>query len=212
MNRAFEDVFGVPGALAGIQMAGRTDASILADAFDRHRVTAGAAGIAALRARYLVCLREEMSRSGTAGRILPGITPLVGALAGRADLLLGLLTGNFADAAEVKLSHFDLWRHFRCGAFGDDAPDRNHLVPVAIDRARRHGLAAHLEPDRVVVVGDTPRDVACARAHLARVVAVATGEYTADQLRSAGAEVVFRDFSDVAAVLDAIAGSDGSPT
>jgi phosphoglycolate phosphatase len=206
MNRAFEDVFGVADAFKGLELAGRTDTSILADAFERQRMTSGAAEIDAFRARYLVCLREEVPRAGAGQRVLPGIAPLLAALHPEPRVFLGLLTGNFADAAEVKLGHFDLWRYFRCGAFGEDAHDRNHLVPVALERARRHGLPPELSAADVRVVGDTPRDVACAHAHGALVVAVATGQYDADALVRAGADVVFEDFSDTAAVIRAVLG------
>ena len=142
--------------------------------------------------------------------MLPGITPLLEALGADRSAFLALLTGNFADAAEVKLAHFDLWRHFRCGAFGEDAHDRNHLVPVALERARAQGLGPHVEAAHVLVIGDTPRDIACAHAHGAAVVAVATGEYTADALRAAGAEVVFDDLSETTEVLRAIGRSPQS--
>ena len=123
----------------------------------------------------------------TAGKqVLPGILPLLDALEASPRSFLGLLTGNYAEAAEVKLGHFDLWRYFRCGAFGEDAHDRNHLVPIALDRARACGLAPAIAADRVVVVGDTPRDVACAHAHGARIVAVATGEYSAGAVARRG--------------------------
>jgi phosphoglycolate phosphatase-like HAD superfamily hydrolase len=117
---------------------------------------------------------------------------------------LGLLTGNYADAAEVKLSHFGLWDYFRCGAFGEDHHDRNHLVPVAIERARACGLAAHVEGARVVVIGDTPRDVACAQAHGARCLAVATGLYSAAALQDAGADVVLDHLGDTPRALGAL--------
>jgi phosphoglycolate phosphatase len=202
MNRAFHDVFGVPDAFVGIDLAGRTDTSIVADAFARQRMIADASAVASFRARYLECLREEVPRPGHGKRVLPGIAPLLDALEPHPQTFLGLLTGNFADAAEVKLAHFDLWRYFRCGAFGEDAHDRNHLVPVALYRARGRGLPDHVDARHTVVIGDTPRDIACARAHGARVVAVATGEYKVDALTHA--DVVFADFSDTQAVLDAI--------
>lgn len=205
MNRAFHDVFGIADAFVGIDLAGRTDTSIVADAFARKRMTADAAAVASFRARYLECLREEVTRPGPGKRVLPGIAPLLAALEPHPRTFLGLLTGNFADAAEVKLAHFDLWRYFRCGAFGEDAHDRNHLVPVALDRARGRGLPDHVDAACTIVIGDTPRDIACARAHGSRVVAVATGEYSVAALRDADA--VFSDLSDTQAVLDAIFGS-----
>ena len=202
MNLAFHDVFGVADAFIGIDLAGRTDTSIVADAFARQRMSADANALASFRARYLERLREEVPRPGPGKRVLPGIAPLLDALEPHPQTFLGLLTGNFADAAEVKLAHFDLWRYFRCGAFGEDAHDRNHLVPVALDRARGRGLPDHVDATRTVVIGDTPRDIACARAHGARVVAVATGEYSVEALKDA--DVVFADLSDTQAALTAL--------
>jgi phosphoglycolate phosphatase len=204
MNRAFTDVFGIPDAFKRIEIEGRTDTSILGDAFEGQGMTAGPAEVRAFRERYLECLREEVPRPGRNKRVLPGIGALLEALDPEPQVFLGLLTGNFADAAEIKLGHFDLWRYFRCGAFGEDAHDRNHLVPVALDRARTCGLPAHVEAADVVVIGDTPRDVACAHAHGARVVAVATGQFDRAALERAGAEVVFEDFSDTEAALRAL--------
>jgi phosphoglycolate phosphatase-like HAD superfamily hydrolase len=205
MNRAFHDVFGIPDAFDGIELAGRTDTSILGDAFDRQAMVPTPEATAAFRARYLVCLQEEVPKPAPNKRVLPGITDLLAELEPRPHNFLGLLTGNYCDAAEVKLSHFDLWRYFRCGAFGEDHGDRNALVPVALDRARSAGLPPHVDEARVVVIGDTPRDVRCAHAHGARCVAVATGEYSVDALRGAGADVVFDDLGDTRAVLAALA-------
>lgn len=206
MNRAFDDVFGIPEAFAGVDLAGRTDTSIVADAFARQGIEADADTVTRFRARYLACLQEEVPRPGAGTRVLPGIAPLLDALEPQPRTFLGLLTGNYADAAEVKLAHFGLWRYFRCGAFGDDHGDRNHLVPVALERARARGLPPHVETAHVVVIGDTPRDVACAHAHGARCLAVATGGYSRRTLEHAGADVVFEDLSDTRAVLRALGG------
>jgi phosphoglycolate phosphatase-like HAD superfamily hydrolase len=137
--------------------------------------------------------------------VLPGVRPLLDALAARDDRTLALLTGNFEESARLKLEQFDLWRYFVCGAFGGDAADRNGLVPVALQRSVRQG---HFGADaaRVVVVGDTPHDVACAAAAGARSIAVATGSASVEQLREAGADVVFGSLADTAAVLAAIDG------
>jgi phosphoglycolate phosphatase len=205
MNRAFHEVFGIPDAFKGVDLAGRTDTSIVGDAFARQRMDADADSTARFRERYLVCLQEEVPRPGAGKRVLPGITPLLDALEPDDRHFLALLTGNYADAAAVKLAHFDLWRYFKCGAFGEDHGDRNHLVPVAMHRARACGLPPHVETMHTVVIGDTPRDVACAHAHGARCLAVATGDYSAETLRQAGADVVFDDLRDTAAVLQALA-------
>lgn len=204
MNRAFADVFGRRDVFARIELAGRTDTSILADAFAAQQMTYDESHVRAFRARYLVCLQEEVPKPASPKRVLPGIVELLDALAPQQHIFLGLLTGNYADAAQIKLAHFDLWRFFRCGAFGEDHHDRNHLVPVALERARACGLGTHVQGSQVVVIGDTPRDVACAHAHGARCVAAATGGSDRDTLAGAGADSVFDDFSDTVQVLDAL--------
>jgi phosphoglycolate phosphatase-like HAD superfamily hydrolase len=135
--------------------------------------------------------------------VMPGIRELLPLLDARDDVFLGLLTGNFEQAARIKLEHFDLWRYFKCGAFGDDAADRNALVPFAVERARGCGFD-RIEYSDVIVVGDTPNDVACANAVGAMPIAVATGSYTVDQLRNTGAAIVLDDLSDTDAVMKLI--------
>jgi len=207
MNRACEEVIGHVGALDGIPVAGRTDWIILHDAL-------GAIGhaldddlFARLRDAYVGHLEEAIAEPGEGVKaVMPGIRPLLDTLAARPDVFLALLTGNFERSARIKLAHFDLWRYFRCGAFGDDAADRNALVPFALERAKGCGLEA-IPPESIFVIGDTPHDVACARAVGAVPIAVATGTFTVDQLRASGAEIVFEDLSDTDAVLRLIAGS-----
>jgi phosphoglycolate phosphatase-like HAD superfamily hydrolase len=201
MNRALEELVGHRTALDGIPVAGRTDWSILEDVMRAHDMALDPAVFSELRARYVTHLRDEIEQPGTGTKaVMPGIRDLLDALHARADVALGLLTGNFADGARIKLEHFDLWRYFRCGAFGDDSSDRNALVPVALERARACGLA-DLRAADALVVGDTPHDVACALAVGARPVGVATGNYSVEQLRESGARIVFRDLSDTQAFL-----------
>ena len=208
MNRAFTDVIGQPtppkgstpgDALNGIPVAGRTDWSILQDTLARVGRELDLDLLGRLRERYVVHLRDEILHPGTGfNGTLPGVNVLLDALEPREDVYLGLLTGNFKDGAQVKLERFDLWRYFRCGAFGDDAPDRNALVPVALERAAACGMPSFAAAD-VIVVGDTPNDVACAQAVGAVPVGVATGGYNADQLRQCGADIVFETLEDAEA-------------
>ena len=204
MTIAFEEVFGVPDGFAGIPMPGRTDQIILADAIRRLARDADPTLEARFRERYVFNLRNEVLKPGR-GRngVMPGIRELLDALDVRGDILLGLVTGNYLAGARIKLEHFGLWRYFRFGAFGDDAHERNELVPIAVERARECGIR-DLPPDRVIVIGDTPLDVACARAAGARAIAVATGSSKAGELRQSGADVVFEDLSNTAKVLGAI--------
>jgi phosphoglycolate phosphatase len=214
LERAFADVAGRAASLDGIPFAGRTDRRIVADMLER--IGAGArlgdaVWLERLRETYCRFLEEELGAADRPGRlVLPGVRELLDALAAREDATVALLTGNFEDGARIKLSHFGLWRYFAWGAFGDAVEDRNALLPIALDLARARGLA--FPPDRIFIVGDTPLDVACARAGGVRAVAVATGGFDAALLAAAGADVVFEDLGDTAAVLEWIwAGTRSHP-
>lgn len=203
MTRACDEIIGHADALDGIPVAGRTDWIILHDTLARLGRDLDRALLERLRERYVEYLRHEILQPGDGfNGALPGIPELLRALHEHDDVYLGLLTGNFEAGARIKLERFDLWRYFRCGAYGDDAPDRNALVPVAVERAVACGIPP-LPPDDVIVIGDTPHDVACAHAAGAVPVGVATGTYSGDQLRACGAEIVFDTLGDTARVIDA---------
>jgi len=209
LTRAFRDVFLVDDAFRGIPMPGRTDPHIVAEAAARAGLTPDGPRLSRFRTRYRECLREELRQPGPRKGILPGVGPLLDALHARPDVFLALLTGNYTDAARIKLEYFDLWKYFACGAYGEEAPDRNHLVKVVVERARACGAhAAALE--RVVVVGDTPLDVACAHAAGALAAAVATGGHSTQELAESGADVVFEDLSDTRRFLDLLDGGFGA--
>jgi phosphoglycolate phosphatase len=204
MTRACEDIVGHADALDGIPVAGRTDWIILHDSLARLGRQLDQDLFHQLRDRYVTYLREEITQPGKGfNGALPGVADLLDALHPRQDVFLGLLTGNFEAGARIKLERFDLWRYFRCGAYGDDAADRNHLVPVAIERAAACGVPP-IAPVDVLVVGDTPHDVACAKAAGATAVGVATGGYTADELRACGAAMVFDTLRETGHVLDSL--------
>lgn len=205
MNRAGKTVLGAANILDGVPVAGRTDWSILHDALARIGHSLDDDLFARLKETYVGYLREEIVHPGTGTKaVMPGIAELLPALRSRDDMILALLTGNFAEGARIKLEHFDLWHYFECGAFGDDAADRNALVPFAVERAVGCGHPAVAYED-VFVIGDTPHDVACARAVGAVAVAVATGGYEVNALRATGAPHVFEDLSDTEAVLRVVA-------
>jgi phosphoglycolate phosphatase len=204
MNRACKEIIGHTDALDGIAVAGRTDWVILHDALRAigHEMDEDLFG--RLRDRYVTLLRDEILLRGEGVKaIMPGVQELLDTLQSRPDVFLALLTGNFEQGARIKLEHFNLWHYFKCGAFGDDASDRNALVPFALERARSCGLEA-VAADAVFVVGDTPHDVACARAVGAVPIGVATGSFSVADLRASGAEIVFADLSDTAAFLNVI--------
>ncbi len=195
MERAFRDVFFVEDAFREIPMPGRMDPHIVADAAARAGIVADVSLQSRFRQRYQQYLIEEMARPGPRKGVLPGVRMLLDRLQQRGDVFLALLTGNYTDAARVKLEYFDLWRYFRCGAYGEEAAERYQLVPVAVERARACG-APDAAVSRVIVVGDTPFDVACAHAANSVAVAVATGGHSAEELARSGADVVFEDLTD----------------
>ncbi len=201
MDRAFESVFQVRDAFGGIPMPGRTDPLILDDALARAGIGADSAAVARFRERYEIELADELAQSSPGRAIMmAGVRELLEILVSRRDVFLALLTGNYSEAARIKLTHFDLWRYFRCGAYGEDARERSALVPVAVARARACGMP-RMDPDRMIVIGDTPLDVACARVAGVRSIAVMTGGCSAAALRLSGAEAVLEDLSDAGAFL-----------
>jgi phosphoglycolate phosphatase-like HAD superfamily hydrolase len=206
MSYAFEDLFGVADAFAGAPMAGRTDSWILTDALTAHGIDGQDPRVSRYREVYFRHLERELLKPPPSDKrhgIMPGVRPLLDELASRDAAFLALLTGNYETAARMKLEYFDLWRYFACGAFGDEAPDRNGLLARALASAKACGAPA-VDPRQTVIIGDTPLDIAVALSGGARSIGVATGGYGAAALLEAGADVVFEDMSDTAAVLDAI--------
>jgi len=204
MTRAFREWCGIDDCLAGIPVPGRTDTIILSDVLARHSLAADAEVRAELLAVYFRCLSEELSALAPRFGPLPGVVALLDALASRPSITVALLTGNHSHGARLKLERFSLYTYFPLGAFGEDAADRNDLVPVALDRARASGLP-DVTPRDVVVVGDTPLDVACGRAHGSRTVAVATGGFSLEELRRAGADLVVETLEDTGRLVEWIA-------
>ena len=158
MNRSFERLFAVAGALDQVALAGRTDRAIVTEALTRAGQPVDDEAIARVREAYLGDLRDVLS-VGTvqSAGVLPGVAPLLDELA-REHVTVGLLTGNFEHAAAIKLGHYGLWERFTFGAFGDHHVDRRSLVKVAVDAAIEAGHG-RFEADRIVVIGDTPLDV-----------------------------------------------------
>jgi phosphoglycolate phosphatase-like HAD superfamily hydrolase len=201
MTHAFQEVYGVPDAFTSVAMAGRTDTSLVSQAMQQYGIPDTADSHHKFRVAYLEKLAVEIHLPGVGRKgVMPGARELLAALSGHPHLHVALLTGNYRDAAVIKLTYFDLWDHFVWGAFSDDAGDRNRLVPIARERARSFGVSPEA-CERAIVIGDTPDDVNCAKAADAVSIAVATGGFSADVLRAAGADIVLEDLSDTEAVL-----------
>ena len=186
--------------LEGIEIAGRTDNGIARQIFTKYGLDQNAEAIAAFLRVYLGHLKEQLQTSE--GRVLPGVPELVERLHQHPEVLLGLLTGNLAEGAELKLRYYGLWDYFGFGAFADDSHDRNQLGRFACDRASK-ALGEEIPCDQVYVLGDTPHDIACGEVINAKTVAVATGRHTLEELAACHPDLLFADFSDVPAVLRA---------
>jgi len=201
MTRTFEKTFGVADAFAGQHFGGRTDSFLVSQALQAAGLPDTPEQHEQFRANYIPLLAEEIQHPGTGHKgLMPGALELLEALEDHQHLHLALLTGNYRAAAEIKLQHFEIFDFFEWGAFSDDAADRNALVPIARRRAETYDIPPEAIA-RVIVIGDTPHDIECARVANARCIAVATGGFTEEQLAAAGADVVLPDLTDTEAVL-----------
>lgn len=188
MNAAFSEAYGIPDAFDGIDFRGSLDSVLLDEVLALRGLPRSAEVTRAFQARYVSHLRARLSPPmGPGQERCPGVPHLLTRLAGRGRL--GVVTGNWRRGAVVKLGAFGLASHFRSGAYGEDAPTREALVPIAIRRARRAGWRGN----RVVMIGDTPSDVMAARAAGAVAVAVMTGWCTESEIVAAHPDLLLQD-------------------
>jgi phosphoglycolate phosphatase-like HAD superfamily hydrolase len=179
--RTFASEFNIPNGTENLTFAGRTDPSIVREFFLRHNIAPSPEHFRKFFEAYIFWLDYLLPRCE--GGICPGVWNFIhDSQALSNPPLLGLLTGNIRLGAEIKLRYFYLWESFVIGAFGDDHEDRNQLAVVALQRARRV-LVNGLKPEEVLVVGDTPLDIECARAIGAQSLAVATGAFSLETLQ-----------------------------
>jgi phosphoglycolate phosphatase-like HAD superfamily hydrolase len=194
---AVREVLGVEDDLREVAFAGRTEPLILGDILARHgrRFEDGE------EARFwdTVFDRMRVALGPDRGWLLPGVSELLDAVAREPRWACGLLTGNMTEMVRIKLTRFGIDSRFAFGSFGEEAPDRNRLACLAVDRVRRrYGIPAR----RCLVIGDTPHDVACARAAGARAVAVATGTVPHERLVVLEPDLALENFSSPERLLD----------
>ena len=197
MQDAGRELFGASFTTDGIEFAGRLDPLIITDMLVRHGLEDGPARHAEFRAVYRRHLERHLQQPGKR-MALPGVMEILGELRRRA-VMLGLLTGNFEETGSMKLRACGIDpTGFAVRVWGDEGrlrpARREHLVPVGLERGR--AALGRLEPAQVAIIGDTPHDVACARAHGCRSVGVATGKFGVEELRRAGADLALSDLSD----------------
>lgn len=187
LNEATVEFFGSQGP--PLDLAGATDLGIVKEICDFFQIEPTRETIHAYLMVYQKRLDWNLAHGGFPGRVIDGATELVQELAGRRESTLGLLTGNTAGGAASKVRHFGLDGYFAFGAYGCDHHDRNQLGPIAQHRASAHAGRAFSSAE-TWIIGDTPKDIACAKAIGARCLAVATGRFTTDDLSAFGADRV----------------------
>jgi phosphoglycolate phosphatase-like HAD superfamily hydrolase len=196
---AFEAVVGRPPAAGLVPMHGRTDHDIALALLELNGVEVGDHHWPAFTEALAAALATKEAEIAAKGRVMPGVVDVLEALGRRDDVVQSLLTGNIEPNAVVKLAAFGLERHldFEVGAYGSDHRVRAELVPIARRKAReKYGVEFE-----AVIVGDTPLDVAAARAGGARAVAVATGPFSVEEL---DADAVLADLAPTDVAVEAI--------
>jgi phosphoglycolate phosphatase len=186
-----------------VQMSGKTDPGILAELAmaagvdDADVPEVVQAAVAVLPDRFA----DVAERFAREGRVLPGVPEILTRLHDRGDVLQTLLTGNLRPTGIGKVAAFglDRWLEPDLGAYGSDDEVRERLVPIAVERAAQHARRSW-DGHEVWVVGDTPRDLSCARAGGVRCLLVATGRFAFDELDGLGADAVLPDLADTDAV------------
>ena len=190
---------------AGVRFDVKTDPQIVREMFEVAGLPAPTdQQVGAILERYIDCLRQVLSHPDHRTEVMPGVLSLLDRIEAESHAVLGLLTGNVAGGAELKLRSGDIDpQRFRVGAYGSDHAIRAELPAIAAGRAeslfgrRPHGA-------EIVIIGDTPADVTCGLAVGARAIGVATGAYSTAELARAGAYAVFENLSDQQAVWEAI--------
>jgi len=190
--------FGIADELDGIEVAGRTDAGIVHQILRKQQIEPNESNTARFLNQYVELLANELPRRK--GQILPGVRDLLKRLQAKPNIVLALLTGNVKRGAKLKLEHYGLWEFFEFGAYSDDHHDRNELGEFARKRAEeKHGrqfTAADID-----VIGDTPHDIACGKAIGARTIAIATGNFSQEELASHEPDRTFENLAEIEAVM-----------
>jgi phosphoglycolate phosphatase-like HAD superfamily hydrolase len=208
MIAAISEEVDLADGLSPIRFDGKTDPQIVTEllAAAGEPLPPSPARIVAICRRYVELLSAELARSTTRTTLMPGVRPLLDRLESEAEVVLGLLTGNVAGGATLKLQSAGIDpARFRVGAFGSDSANRPDLPPIAVERATRY-VGRELSGNEVVIIGDTPADIACGECIKARAVAVATGGYSMSDLKACSPYAVFEDLSNTQGVMTSILG------
>ncbi len=196
LREATQMVFGHDGP--ALDLAGSTDLGLIAKIHSHFEIEPTPERILNYFEVYETRLEWNLAHGGFPGKIYQGVTLVLDELANRPHAVLGLLTGNTAGGAAHKMRHFGLADYFRFGAYGSDHADRNLLGPIALERAASL-TGKDFHPQETLVIGDTPKDIACAHALGAKCLAVATGQFTKEALKAHGADHVVESLDEALA-------------
>ena len=201
---AMIDTFGTVGNVEEVSFGGKTDPQIARELLVGidYSVDLIEERFPSLWHSYTERLADELTQCPM--QVLPGVHELLNILKRMDDIGVGVLTGNIARGAQLKLDSAGLTEHFVLGSYGSDHEEREHLSRIALQRARDMWNPA-LCPENTVVIGDTPRDVDCGLAIGARTLAVATGSFSSSQLAKAGANRVVIDLTDTDEIVSYLA-------
>jgi phosphoglycolate phosphatase-like HAD superfamily hydrolase len=195
--KVFQVEFNAHDHLEKLKFAGRTDTSLVREFFSYHDIEPTKENFERFFERYVFWLDYILHHSKT--EACPGIWEFIAALRELPQPpVIGLLTGNIQLGAEIKLRHFDLWKEFETGAFADDNENRDLIAVAARERGRRI-LGKDLRDDEILVIGDTPFDIRCGRAINAKVLAVATGGATLEELKKHSPDWAVKDLREISA-------------
>jgi len=203
---AMHDLLPAGDGYDAVRFDGKTDPQIVSELLEvgGDPLPGEPARVALVLERYVALLAKELDRPDGAARLMPGVLALLEGLERRADVVIGLVTGNVEPGAHLKLRAAGLAPdRFPVGAYGSDSAHRPDLPPLA---ARRAASRFGREPrgHDVVIIGDTPADVSCGAGIGARAIAVATGSYSVSELESHRPHRTFPDLAGTSAVLEAI--------
>jgi phosphoglycolate phosphatase-like HAD superfamily hydrolase len=189
--------FKAPESVEKVRFGGRTDISLARELFGLNSIPATPDNFRRFFERYVFWLDHLVAN--TNGEICRGVPEFISDLCALPNPpRLGLLTGNIRLGAEIKLRRYGLWEIFETGGFADDSEDRNHIAAAALERGRRV-LDKNLNGGEVVVVGDTPHDIRCGKHIGAKVLAVATGGATLEELQNHKPDWAVEDLTHVSA-------------
>jgi phosphoglycolate phosphatase len=197
-GQALTEAFGITNPKVDVDYGGRTDLSLVREFFQLNDIEMTTHHLQ----KFLRCYHNLLPACLKAceGLTLPGVEDLLHQLKNQDHISLGLVTGNSEEGARQKLDHHNLWRYFDFGGYGHEAEDRNEIALLGRERAEKR--IGPLRPEQVIIIGDTPRDVDCARAIGARVICVLTGFAPEAAVREAKPDLILTDLLEIEPFLE----------